>query len=153
MGSNRIEKLLIPKFDGEDYPLWKFQIKNLLRTQNLWDVIDESVDVDEKSSSKKEKTDIKNIKSKLDKAFSIICLNLAPPQTRKIIGCVHPVQIFSILKTKYLSKSSTNKVFLLQHLFTTKIDETTLLEDHLNTFNKTISTLEALGDPVPDGYY
>ncbi|KAF1879133.1 hypothetical protein Lal_00047805 [Lupinus albus] len=61
-----------------------------------------------------------------------------------VMDLTSPTEVWETLVKRFMSKSLTNRLYLKQRLYCLKMQESTDLQQHLNTFNQVINDLQKL---------
>ncbi|UYV61796.1 hypothetical protein LAZ67_1006612 [Cordylochernes scorpioides] len=129
----------IQKFNGDNFHLWKFQMKIILEAKDLLSIIDGS-------EVKPEIEDIakfSNWKKKDAKSKMLITTALEFKYLQQIVNCQTSVEMWKKLLTIYELKSETNKYLLQQRFFEYKMNPNDNIATH-------ISKVETLAQQMKD---
>ncbi|KAG6460307.1 hypothetical protein O3G_MSEX011897 [Manduca sexta] len=103
----------------ENYPTWKFAVKNYLEHEELWDTIEPGADY---------KHDVK----KDTKARSKLILLIDPINYVHVQEATTAKQVWSKLEQVFDDSGLSRKVGLLRELITTTLDNSSSVEDYIN---------------------
>ncbi|KAG7197603.1 hypothetical protein KM043_006041 [Ampulex compressa] len=101
----------ITKFDGSDFQIWKFEVKQLLMAHGLEDIV-ESTRV--KPEGSMEDVKVKTWIEENAKAMSLISTATERKQLRGLITCNTASEMWKTLCAIYEHKSASSKLLLLQ---------------------------------------
>jgi len=133
----------VEKFNGQSYQLWKIQMEDYVYQRDLYQPL--SRKTKKLTSMTDTKWDI------LDrKALGIIRLCLAASVAFNISKDTTIEGLMSTLAKLYEKPSTSNKVFLMNHLFNMNISKGGSVADHLNEFNTVTSQLSSVGVTFDD---
>ena len=121
-------KFRVDKFNGQNYQLWKMQMEDYLYQKDLYLPL---------GGKAKQSAVMKDEEWKvLDrKALGTIWLCLASSLAFNISKEKATKGVISALSKLYDKPSTSNKVFLMKHLFNMNMSEGGSIVDHLNKFN------------------
>ncbi|UYV74915.1 hypothetical protein LAZ67_12001794 [Cordylochernes scorpioides] len=129
----------IQKFNGDNFHLWKFQMKIILEAKDLLSITDGS-------EVKPEIEDIakfSNWKKKDAKSKMLITTALEFKYLQQIVNCQTSAEMWKKLSTIYVLKSETNKYLLQQRFFEYKMNPNDNIATH-------ISKVETLAQQMKD---
>ncbi|KAH0635816.1 hypothetical protein KY289_035731 [Solanum tuberosum] len=132
-------KFEIDRFSGRNnFNIWKIQMMALLRREGSIHVIDGKY-LNNTSDSYKEKIE--------GDALSVIQLSLAPNVLCEMSTSTDETakELWKRLEGLYQDRSMTTRMLLQRRLHTFKMDSGTLLQDHLDAFNKLVMDLQTAG--------
>jgi len=135
----------VEKINNQNYQLWKMQMEDYLYQKDLYLPLSRN---------------IKNSMSMIDKEWDIldrkalgtIWLCLAASVAFNISKEMTTKGLMSTLAKLYEKPSTSNKVFLMKHLFNVKMSEGGSVIDHLNEFNTVTSQLSFVGVTFDDEF-
>ncbi|UYV77007.1 hypothetical protein LAZ67_14002800 [Cordylochernes scorpioides] len=136
----------IQKFNGDNFHLWKFQMKIILETKDLLSIIDgsevkpEIEDIAKFSEWKK-----KDAKSKM-----LITTALEFKYLQQIVNCQTSAEMWKKLSTIYELKSETNKYLLQQRFFEYKMNPNDNIASHISKVETRAQQMKDLGEPISD---
>ncbi|UYV79406.1 hypothetical protein LAZ67_17002496, partial [Cordylochernes scorpioides] len=136
----------IQKFNGDNFHLWKFQMKIILEAKDLLSITDgsevkpEIEDIAKFSEWKK-----KDAKSKM-----LITTALEFKYLQQIVNCQTSAEMWKKLSTIYELKSETNKYLLQQRFFEYKMNPNDNIASHISKVEIQAQQLKDLGEPVSD---
>ena len=121
-------KLRVDKINELNFQLWKMQMEDYLYQKDSWKLLEGKTK--NQGSMTNEDWDI------LDrKALESIQLYLEPSVKFNITKTKTTEELMETLEKLYEKPSTSNKVFLMKHLFNIKMVEGGSFVDHLNEFN------------------
>jgi hypothetical protein len=132
-----VSRFEVVKFDGSgNFGLWQLRVKDLLMQQgNLAGL----------AKKKPEKMEADVWEEKQTLAVATIRLCLSDQVMHHMIGLKTPKEIWDKLKTQFMSKTVTTKLYLKQKLYGLKMQEASDLAGHINVFSQMVTDLEQLG--------
>ena len=137
-GSTMATKFEVVKFTGEnDFSLWRIKVKALLVHQGLDGALGGEASLPT-TLSDKEKKDLMN------KAHSMIILALADEVLREVAEETSAAGIWLKLESLYMTKSFANRLYLKKRLHQLKMEEGSLIKEHIALFNKIILDLKSI---------
>lgn len=134
-------KIEIEKLKDEDnFPRWKFEMKNFFTLFKLSDCVvkDENGDVKEKNQSK------------LDYCKMVLYACIMPNKIFYISECSTAIDIWKELHTKFENKSSMRKVLLWRRLLSTTFDDRKGFSDYIKKFSDNVFNLKAIEVEIPE---
>lgn len=144
MKSTSSAKFEIDKFNGRnDFNLWRLKMRALLVQQGLLKAL-KGVNALPTTLSDDEKEDI------LERAHSAILLCLADEVLREVADETTAPGLWLKLEKLYMTKSLTSRLYLKQRLYTLRMSEGTLVQNHIDEFNKLISDLRNMDVKIED---
>ncbi|UYV68993.1 hypothetical protein LAZ67_6001951 [Cordylochernes scorpioides] len=136
----------IQKFNGDNFHLWKFQMKIILEAKDLLSVTDGS-------EVKPEIEDIakfSNWKKKDAKSKMLITTALKFKYLQQIVNCQTSAEMWKKLSTIYELKSETNKYLLQQRFFEYKMNPNDNIATHISKVETLAQQMKDLGEPISD---
>ncbi|UYV60351.1 hypothetical protein LAZ67_1000907 [Cordylochernes scorpioides] len=136
----------IQKFNGDNFHLWKFQMKIILEAKDLLGITDgsevkpEIEDIAKFSEWKK-----KDAKSKM-----LITTALEFKYLQQIVNCQTSAEMWKKLSTIYELKSETNKYLLQQRFFEYKMNPNDNIASHISKVETQAQQMKDLGEPISD---
>lgn len=100
---------IIDKLNEGNFNLWKFEMKMLLTSMDLWDIVD---GCEGTPPSNAEPKVLKEYKRHIKKAMPIISLNLANNQFVHIKNCEEPAKVWTILCNIHETNNLSNILFI-----------------------------------------
>ena len=138
---------VVDKFNGENFNLWKFKMEMVLASMELWDIVDDS---EEPPPSNADLKDKKAYQRRVKKAMSVIGLNLVDAQLAHIKSCKGPAEAWKTLCNIHETRSLSNILFIRRKFFTSKMQESDDLLDHINKIKALADQLACLEVPMRD---
>lgn len=133
-------------FDGEDFDLWKMELKACLMKHEIEDILEPGY---VPGNNADEKT-LLTYRKMCNKALGIIILSLGDTQKRKIKDEKTPLGALKVLEKEYESKSKANRFLLFRKLLVFQWEPGTTLSQHLDALDKMIDRVRAVGKDVDD---
>lgn len=121
----------LTKFDGTNFVSWRFQMKCVLMSLDLWDSSEDGP----KDSSK---------------AFYTICLSVKQSQVIYVSLCTTAKEAWKSLSDQFASKSFNNSFRLKRNFFGKKLEEGGNVETHIRELKTVALELASLGQVVSD---
>jgi len=123
-----------------NYRTWKFSMRMVLLTKDLWDVVDGSAVKPPSGDGALE------WEKKDQKALAYISLTLNPVEQHHILDCTTAKAAWDVLKKLYEGKGRNRKFLLMEQLFKLNMDgHDTTMDSYLRTMKDKISELAAIG--------
>ncbi|KAL2541288.1 zinc finger protein [Abeliophyllum distichum] len=139
-------KVELEKFDGKgDFSLWKQKMKAILVQQRVSKALE---DPEGYSEALKSKPDA--ILEMNEIAYSSIFLHLTDNVLRQVSEQKTAVELWKRLDDLFMIKTLPNKVYLLEKLFSFKMDPSKDLDINLNDFNKLVQNLSIVDKKFDD---
>lgn len=132
-------------FNGEKFNIWKFIMKMVLVSMDLWKIMDEFEETLPSNVDFKVK---KEYQRRIKKAVSIIGLNLADNQFAHIKSCTRLGEAWKTLCNILEMKSLSNIIFVRRKFFTCKMQEDDGLLEHFNKVKALVDQFACLEVPV-----
>lgn len=134
-----MEKIVLPKFNGEDFAVWRFQIESYLEVNDLLEVVDGSKTCPEEAVEKA-------AWNKLDrKARLIIGSALEANVVRQIMNLKTAHEMWTRLSSLYELRDKTTVHLLLQKFFDYRMEEGMTVGQHIAKIEEMARKLEDLG--------
>ena len=126
----------IENFNGRnDFGLWKMKMEAILIQQGITLLSDKDL---LESMIEKERQEVQR------KAYSLIILSLSDQVMRKVSHEKTIVGVWKKLEELYRTQAFPNCIYLKEHLYGFKIEESKPIDDVLDEFNKLVLDLESL---------
>jgi hypothetical protein len=129
----------IARFNGEDFHIWKWQIRALLMYKKLLGIV-EGTDLESAA------TDKEAWKDRQYNAYSLLCNAVERKLLGSLIECTTAKQIWDTLLVTYEHKSSQDKHELQKKFFQATIQPGQSLTEYIASLNLILSELTAIGD-------
>lgn len=131
-------------FNGKgDFSIWQQKMKGILVQQKVSKAIDNSFSA---TLTAEEKENLDEL------AYTSIILHLSDAVLRKVGKLKTTKELWEKLEEFYVSRSTPNKLFLLESFFSFKIDSSKDLDDNLDVFNKLVQDITNCGEKVSEEY-
>ncbi|CAD6995283.1 unnamed protein product [Ceratitis capitata] len=134
----------IEKLSADNYATWSVQVKSLLITLDLWDVVICDCPSDESGKSVWFKND--------QKALATITLCVKPSELVHIKSCVTSKEAWRVLNSIYRKDSAGRKVSLFKRLIHFKVSMQDKFATRVNEFCSIVDELKEVGVIVPDDF-
>lgn len=135
----KMEKLVVPKFNGEDFVVWRFQIESYLAVHDLLEVVD-------RTSKRPLEASRQSEWDKLDrKARLIIGSALETNVVRQIMNLKTASEMWARLSSLYELRDKTTVYLLLQRFFDYRMEEGMTIGQHVSKIEEMARKLEDLG--------
>ncbi|UYV67549.1 hypothetical protein LAZ67_5001172 [Cordylochernes scorpioides] len=136
----------IQKFNGDNFHLWKFQMKIILEAKDLLSITDGSeVKPEIEDIAKFSNWKMKDAKSKM-----LITTALEFKYLQQIVNCQTSAEMWKKLSTIYELKSETNKYLLQQRFFEYKMNPNDNIATHISKVETLAQQMKDLGEPISD---
>lgn len=133
----------IDKFTGSNsFSLWQIKMRALLKQQGLWAPL-----MKKATASGSDDVDMASLE---EKAHSTIMLCLADDVITEVATEETAAGLWLKLESLYMTKSLTNKLLLKQRLFSLRMQEGTILREHLDQLNTILLELRNIEVKVED---
>ena len=139
----------LPKFDGSNFPIWKFHIFMVLKHHKLMGLINGN---EPKSAGKLTVTDEEvGIWEQRDNAAQLyITSPIEPQQSRKLINCKTAQEIWERLTCQFEMASAENKHILLRKFFEYRYPNNLDVMSHITAIETIANQLKDVGSPIDD---
>lgn len=134
-----MDKLTLPKFNGHEFSVWKFQMETVFEFQGLMSIID-GTEVKPENAENAE-TWLKSDR----KARMLIGHALESAQIRQVMNLKTANEMWIRLQSLYELKNSTSIHLLLQKFFEYKMEPGMNIATHVSTIEEMARQLEDLG--------
>ena len=121
-------RLKVERFNGQGFQFWKMQMEDYLYQKDLY------LPLEDKRSKPTSMSDGEwNLLNR--KALGAVRLCLSSSVAFNISGEKNTKGVMDKLAKMYEKPSASNKVYLMKKLFNMKMNEGSLVQDHVNEFN------------------
>ena len=141
-------RIVVDKFNGENFSLFKFKMEMILDEKDLWDLV-EGMEI-APSTGSDEKL-ILAFKKRERTAFRILCTHLVDAQLQHVKSWKGAVEAWKTLCGIHETKGLANVLFLRHKFFTIKVQESDDLLQYINKVKILANQLEALDVAVTEG--
>jgi hypothetical protein len=125
------ENRVAPLEGSSNYRTWKFSMKMVLMSKDIWGVVD-GLEVKANEDKEWEKKD--------RKALALISLSVTQLELHNILDCTMAKSAWDILKKLYEGKGQNRKFLLMEQLFKFNMDNReTTMEVYMRTMKDKIS--------------
>lgn len=145
----KIEKLQ----KNEQWLLWKFQIKILLKASELWEVVNGSLPtpVQKPAQNAEEFAKVLSSWKKLDtKAQKVIVTTIGQEPMLHIMSCDTAFDMWSTLESVFEQKSKTTVHLLQQRFYSFSKEQDDSISIHISKLQKIVQQLKDLGENISD---
>lgn len=144
----------VVKFNGSNFPLWKFQVCLTLNQHDLMDIVEgkaklPQTQVDAIGAVTNEAA-IKKWKSEDNSAQCLIAATVEQSHLRTLMNCKSAESMLTRLITQYEQAAADNKYFLQQCFFEYKFQSSHDICTHITTIESMANQLKDLGVVVDD---
>ena len=135
-----MEFKVVPLEGSMNYRTWKFSMRMVLLTKDLWGVVDGS-------EVKPSGDEVSEWEKKNQKALANISLALTPIEQHNILDCTTAKAAWDILEKLYEGKGRNRKFLLMEQLFKMIMDGRgdITMNSYLRTMKDKLSELAAIG--------
>lgn len=138
----------INKFNGKNYPQWKFQINCAMRAKGILDIV----------TGKREKpTDMQENINDLEKwnkqdalAMCILTSSMELSQISLVENCITSKGILDKLNSIYEMKTETNKMLVHEQFYQYKMGPTDSIAKHISNVERLAQQIKDSGDSISD---
>ena len=141
-------RVVVDKFNGDNFSLFKFKMEMILDEKDLWDIVEGTEKAPPIGSDEKV---ILAFKKRERMAFRILCTHLVDAQLQHVKSCKGAAEAWKTLCGIHETKGLANVLFLRRKFFTMKMQESDDLLQHINKVKTLADQLEALDVPVTEG--
>ena len=141
-------RIVVDKFNGENFSLFKFKMEMILDEKDLWDLVEGTEIAPPTGSDEKL---ILAFKKRERTAFRILCTHLVDAQLQHVKSCKGAAEAWKTLRGIHETKGLANILFLRRKFFTIKMQESDDLLQHINKVKTLVDQLEALDVAVTEG--
>lgn len=144
-------KIDIEKFDGRiNFGLWQVQVKDLLIQYGLHKALKGKPTLVTGIESSKTNISDEDWEDLDLRAASAIRLCLAKNILANVHGISMAKELWEKLEELYQAKGVSNRVYLKEQFHTLRMNEGTIMSDHLSVLNGIVSELETIGVKLDD---
>jgi len=136
--------LRIKTFDGQGFPVWKFQVKTLIELSGLLGVVEGTV---RKSSQPDQQVEWDE---KDAKARGILVTSMDSSQLVHLMSCKTAEEMWTRLESIHQQKSAASKSILTGQFYTFKMDSGKEIAANVADLESLVAQLEAVGWKVKD---
>uniref|UniRef100_A0ABD2X129 Reverse transcriptase Ty1/copia-type domain-containing protein n=1 Tax=Trichogramma kaykai TaxID=54128 RepID=A0ABD2X129_9HYME len=140
----------IPKFNGQNFQLWKFQIKTILVAHDLLDIVEGATVKPESTSTNANEAAIKAWVKSNAKAMFVISSSIEYSQLDYLINCTTASEMWTKLSNIHEQKSTSNKLALTTRFHEYKKAPGDTVSQHIAKIENLASQLKDIGQPVPE---
>jgi hypothetical protein len=134
------------QLDGSNWPTWKFQMKHLLLTKGLWNVVDGTEVLADDATAAARAEFVK----RSQRGYSTIVLAIGTSELYLLTSSEHPKEAWDALRKHFERDTIANKLFLKKQYFRTEMKEGTSVEKHLKHMKELTDRLAAIGAPISE---
>lgn len=147
--TTRIEKLQ----SVEKWPMYKFQIRVILKANELWEIVSGESKKPEKKEGEKQDIFDENLKVwnlNDSKAQKYIVTSLGYEPTLHVMNCGSASEMWATLETVYEQKSQTSIQMLLEKYYSFTKDPGDSMAVHVSKLRNLVQQLKDLGEVISD---
>ena len=143
----------ITRFDGSNFQLWKFQMKNLLFVNDLLGVVDgtRQKPVGNAENDKKEK--ISKFLKDDARAKVVLMGTTIDKQAEKFIVCDTSKEIWDKLSSLFEQKSENSKLHLLQKFHSINMSTSESVMDYMTRVQNVVRNLKDIGEKISEAMF
>ena len=132
--------------NSSNYSTWKIQCKMALIMDGLWGIVNGTQTAPTEGAEQQAK-----FAARRDKALAIIVLAVEP-RLLYLIGVdpTDPVVVWKALADQFQRKTWANKLELKRKLFSMRLAEGGLVQDHIKSLTEVCDELSVIGEPVKE---
>lgn len=130
----------IEKLEGDNYVTWRWELINILKAKQLWEVV-ENAPVSPMKAKDQEKD---------DQAMALLGSSLGRENKMLVVGCTNSHDVWTRLESVFENKTTFEKQELLRKLHSYKIETSSDVAKHLSEIQTLASKLNILGEPITD---
>lgn len=133
-------KFNVVKLDEKNYFEWQFQMMNLLKWNELWEVI-ESVKpegpnlTDNAAEVTRKNAAVRAFDAKSAKAITLMSLYITGGEISFVMGCTTAKDFWDIMKGRHIQKTRQSRRAIEGQFIRKRIDATTSMKTHLSELN------------------
>lgn len=135
--------------ESKQWTLWKFQVKIVLKSQDVWEVVSGDEKPPESSSSTYDK-DLKAFNKKNVCAQRVIVTTIGEQPLLHIVNCNNAKDMWSKLHTVFEQKSKSGIHFLQQKFFTHSKSDDIDMAAFISQIEELVKQLGELGEKIPE---
>ena len=128
-----------------NYPTWKIQVRMSLMKDGLWNIVS-----GKESAPGNDHADQEKFMTRRDKASVQIVLSIQPTLLYLFGYPEDPVVAWKKLENQYQKKTWANKLELRRKLFSLRLKEGELVQQHVKVMTEVFETLSVIGDPITE---
>uniref|UniRef100_A0A1X7U4T2 DUF4219 domain-containing protein n=1 Tax=Amphimedon queenslandica TaxID=400682 RepID=A0A1X7U4T2_AMPQE len=136
----------IDKLNSSNWMTWKFQLKHLLLSKGLWDIVTGKEVLKENPTIAQEA----EFRSRSQKAISTIVMSTESSQLYLVTLYKKPVGAWKALGDHFEGDTLVNKLMLKKQYFHMEMKEGTSMEEHIKRMKELMDRLAALNAPVTE---
>lgn len=159
MADNKNIKCEIEKLMDDNYQYWSFQMKMLLQSKDMWEVIIGSEPENpgelpenetEMAAYQRRVDELSEWRSKSRRAMNVIALNVDRGNSNLIYNSTEGKDAWEILKNHHQTMTLGNKMRTKKKLFAMKLVKGGSMQAHLNMMIELFNKLSDLGDAMAE---
>uniref|UniRef100_A0ABD2WIJ6 Copia protein n=1 Tax=Trichogramma kaykai TaxID=54128 RepID=A0ABD2WIJ6_9HYME len=140
----------ISKFNGQNFQLWKFQIKTILVAHDLLDIVEGATVKPVSTSTNANEAAIKAWVKSNAKAMFVISSSIEYSQLDYLINCTTASEMWIKLSNIHEQKSTSNKLTLTTRFHEYKKAPGDTVSQHIAKIENLASQLKDIGQLVPE---
>uniref|UniRef100_A0ABD2XH93 CCHC-type domain-containing protein n=1 Tax=Trichogramma kaykai TaxID=54128 RepID=A0ABD2XH93_9HYME len=140
----------IPKFNGQNFQLWKFQIKAVLVAQDLLEIVEGTETKPVAGADNANATKVKEWTEKNAKAMFALSSSIDYSQLDYLVNCASPNEMWKKLSNIHEQKSTSNKLALTTKFHEYRKSPNDFIAQHVANIENIASQLKDIGQTVSD---
>lgn len=140
--ADKVDTTHIRHFDGTNYLRWKFQMTLLLKTADIFDIVD--------GTTKKTGTNADEFNKKDVRAQTLIATTLDPVQTALVLNCTTSNEMWTKIKNAHDDRSEFTKQLVYNRFYSYKVGNNQPLVEAYTEVEQMVATLRDMGETVSD---
>ncbi|CAB0043976.1 unnamed protein product [Trichogramma brassicae] len=140
----------IPKFNGQNFQLWKFQIKTVLVAHDLLEIVEGTETKPEPGENNANATKVKEWTKKDAKAMFALSSSIDYSQLDYLVNCASANEMWKKLSNIHEQKSTSNKLALTTKFHEYRKSPNDSIAQHVAKIENIASQLKDIGQTVSD---
>ena len=137
----------IDKLTTGNWATWKFQVRHLLQSRDLFAFVDGSAEKPANDAGGDKK---KEYERSVNQAYSVLALAVSTDLVYLICECKDPAAAWTALKGHFERNTLGNKLLLKKRYFRAIMKETSTVESHIKYMKGLTSQLAAIDAPISE---
>lgn len=142
-----VNTVTIGPLNGVNYPTWKIQCRMALMRDGLWSIVNET---EEAPNVAREADKCAKFVARRDRALAIIVLSVGPSLLYLLGIPQNPVDVWKKLSDQFQKKTWANKLALRRKLYSLKLKEGHLVQNHIKEMTEIFEELSIVGDAIEE---
>ena len=131
---------------SEDWRSWKFQMKFLLKSKGLWNLVEGDEELAD-GANEQQRTDFIR---RSERALACIVLHIHKSQLYLITDCEEPGEAWRRLSAQYDRQTNANKLFLKKKFYRLEMKEGMTMNEHFKVMKELVDQLTAIGVTIEE---